>query len=99
MPRQFETNDQIEDTLLDQIIRFKFARSDDAVEQPNEPLRMAKICGEIKTSEANNAPEGERSAGNMRRFARCLINARATSKKVTQSAIAKAKPPMCWKSK
>src|SRR5215470_11004229 len=68
MPRQFETNDQIEDPLLDQIIRFKFARSDDAVKQPNEPLRMANICGEIKTSEANNAPEGERSAGNMRRM-------------------------------
>jgi hypothetical protein len=72
MPRQFETNDQIEDPLLDQVIRFKFARSDDAVKQSNEPLRMAKICGEIKTSEANDAPEGERSAGNMRRVRGCL---------------------------
>jgi hypothetical protein len=59
MPRQLETNDQIEDALLDQIIRFKFARPDDAVKQPNEPLRMAKICSEIKTGETNNAPEGE----------------------------------------
>ena len=68
MPRQLETNDQIEDALLDQIIRFKFARPDDAFKQPNKPLRMAKICGEIETNEANNAPEGERSAGNMRRL-------------------------------
>ena len=70
MPHQFETNDQVEDTLLDQIVGFKLARSDDAVKQPNDPLRMAKICGEIKASEADNAPEGERAAGNMRRMRR-----------------------------
>jgi len=68
MPRQFHTNDQIKDALLDHIIRFKFARSDNTVKQPNEPLRVAKVCGEIKTSEANNAPERERPAGNMRRM-------------------------------